>query len=332
MQPAIQSVRSATSLQWDAIWKDCETATYFHSREWAEIWQAYSSGFLRPDPLLVEFSDGKRALLPLLCKRRWRGLVKSWVSSAAATYGGWIAADALDERHADLLGSFLTRGIGNVVWKTNPFDRLSTAFAERVPEYREGDETQVLDLGQGFAALRRRFTRGHRNAANKARRLGVEVRVASRPEEWDEYYEVFLDSVKRWGKRAFSVYRRELFEEMRARNSPSIELRLAVHSGVIVAGLLLLYAKEHVSCWHGAALEERFALRPVHLLFSEAMRSACERGFTWFDLGSSGPLEGVRGFKKGFQPRVLPCPSIRNEAAWLRLSRSIQKVVSAPAS
>ena len=67
MDIQIEQIRPALPEEWDAIWDDCSYATYFHSREWAEIWSCYTQGDLRPNPLLVLFSDGKEALLPLSC-------------------------------------------------------------------------------------------------------------------------------------------------------------------------------------------------------------------------------------------------------------------------
>ena len=60
----IAQVKEATSQEWDAAWEHCRYATYFHSRLWAEIWETYS-GYMRPEPKLIVFSDGLTAVLPL---------------------------------------------------------------------------------------------------------------------------------------------------------------------------------------------------------------------------------------------------------------------------
>ena len=50
----IAAVRSAAPGEWDAIWTGCDHATYFHSRDWAEIWQTYTEGAVRPDPRVIQ--------------------------------------------------------------------------------------------------------------------------------------------------------------------------------------------------------------------------------------------------------------------------------------
>jgi CelD/BcsL family acetyltransferase involved in cellulose biosynthesis len=319
----IRHVQRATAQEWDAHWQGCDHATYFHSREWAEVWQAATRGRVQAEPHLVTFSDGATALLPLCSTPTMARLAKTYLSGHVATLGGWISDDDLAAPHAALLADALTRRFGNVVWKLNPFDPLTTPFRSLA---NEPDETDVLDLSPGFEEVHRRWTKGHRSAVTKARRVGVTVSTASTPEDWRAYHAVFQDSVRRWGKDAFFIHGPELFQELGRQRRPNVRLWLARFEGEVVAGALCLYANHHVSYWHGAALQRHFPLRPVNLLLYEAIRHACEqRHLRWFDLGSSGPLEGVRSFKRSFGPSAMPCPTVRVEADWLRLARAGRK-------
>ncbi len=65
MSTSIIEVRAATNKEWDELWRESANSTYFHSREWAEIWSSYTNGRVQPTPRLVLFSDGAEALLPL---------------------------------------------------------------------------------------------------------------------------------------------------------------------------------------------------------------------------------------------------------------------------
>ena len=103
------SVRPASSDEWDRIWASARYATYFHSREWAEVWERTSGSTLRPAPLLVQFPSGATALLPLVVRVRCGGLVKSYLSSVAGTYGGWLAAKPLSDADARALAEFMVR-------------------------------------------------------------------------------------------------------------------------------------------------------------------------------------------------------------------------------
>ena len=39
----IREVRRAEPAEWDAIWSQCSYATFFHSREWAEVWRKHAN-------------------------------------------------------------------------------------------------------------------------------------------------------------------------------------------------------------------------------------------------------------------------------------------------
>ena len=297
MKISIKSVRTAEAAEWDSIWLRCDYATYFHSREWAEIWNIYSEGNISPEPYLIVFSDGRKAVLPLSSSRSYKGLIRNYLSSPGGTFGGWISEDNLLEEHAVLLSEYLYNKGGTLFWRFNPYDELVGKIT--IPTTTQ-DETNAINLLGGFDAAYNSWTKGHKSATTKARREGVSVRLASSLEDWQNYYEVYEDSLKRWGDKASSRYEWKFFEEICRRNSPNVKLWLAIFQERVVAGALCFYAKRHVVYWHGAALEEHFHLRPVNLLMYEAILDACNHDYSWFDFNPSGGHEGVKAFKKSF--------------------------------
>jgi len=296
--------------EWDTIWQNCTYATFFHSREWAEIWEVYKKGKMKPDPKLFEFSDGLKALLPLSRQTSFLGLTNSYFSSPAGTFGGWISLDNLKMDHARLLVSYMV-GLGHLTWRLNPYNDL--ACNSGAPITRE-DETHTLNLSHGFDDIFRKMTKGHRSAVRKAIRSGVEIKIATTLEDWKYYYQVYQDSLQRWGDRASSHYGWEMFHEMHRRHSPNIKLWLATHSDQIVAGALCFYSLKQAIYWHGAGFEEFFNMRPVNLIICEAIKEACKQGYSWFDFNPSGPKEGVKNFKKSFGAQPSQCGIVQSSS------------------
>jgi hypothetical protein len=313
-------MRDASREEWQKIWWGCEYSTYFHSPEWADIWQSYSGGRLRPEPRLILFSDGKRALLPFSAWRFRLGILPSYVSSPAGTFGGWLTNDLLTERHVALLITHLTRDFSSINWRLNPYDPLlaSSEVHGAIP-----DSTHVLPLSDDLDIIRRRFSKGHRSAIRSAVSKGVQVRLAETAADWDQYYRIYEDSLRRWGARASARYEWPLFEALRDSKSSAISLWLSIFDGEIIAGALCLAAKRHVSYWHGAALERFFSVRPVHLLVSDAISQFHADGYVWFDFNPSGGHEGVSAFKQHFGAISLPCPVYARE---LRLRRGLRSL------
>ena len=194
----------------------------------------------------------------------------------------------------------------------------------------------MVDLRGGLVDVERRWSKGHRAAAKQARRAGVAIRRASSRADWQVYDAIYRDSLIRWGDSATTEHPARLFEEFSKLESDRVNLWLAEFEGKAVAGALCLHGVEHISYWHGAAMADSFHLRPVHLLMFEAMRDACERGYTWFDFNPTGGLEGVRAFKKSFGVEVKDTPVVRLRPRWRRgvdawLGRRSQTAVVDPA-
>lgn len=321
---SIKTICPAQPDEWDSIWKGCLYSTYFHSREWAEIWNAYTKGKMRLLPKVVEFSDGKRALVPCLSQKYCKGLVTNYILSPAGTFGGWISTDALTAAHAELLANYLTKEFNNLCWRLNPYDQLAHKIG--IKPTRD-DETHALDLIGGFDLVYKGWKRNHTYGLRKAREAGVVVKVASAQEEWSRYYEAYEDSLQRWGDRASSRYEWGIFEEMLRRNSPHIKLWLAAYQDKIVSGVLCLYSNKHVDAWHAATLADYLKLRPETIVMYEAIKDACDRGYSWFDFNPSGGHEGVRTFKERFGAKALKCPEVINETRWARFADSVAHTV-----
>ncbi len=315
----IESVRMAKDHEWDAFYEATPHATYFHSREWTELWDRATRGRLQSWPRLVTFVDGERALLPMSVGLGAGGLVRSYHSTAVGTYGGWLTEKPLSNEHTETLTHYLSHGFGRLVWRINPYDKQ--ALETRVVS-RKYDETLALDLRPGFKTVHRRWSKGHRAAVNQAVREGVTVRLANSTDDWTSYYTVYQDSLARWKKRTISRHPRALFEELGQLLSSKVKLWVAETCGIFVAGAVCLYAKHNVSCWHSAALDSKFAHRPAHLLLFEAMQDACLKGIRWFDFNPSED-EGVDGFKRGFGAEGLPSPVVRVRPLWRRVATGV---------
>jgi hypothetical protein len=326
---SIASVSPASFSEWDMIWNECSYSTYFHSREWAEIWSKYTRGKMSLTPFLILFSDGKKALLPFSCLQREGlspilvGTRRLYVSSPECTYGGWLSADNLDGDHAILLLNLIKKKFGNLLWRLNPYDDVVLKSGMRISD--EG-ETQAINLEQGFDTVVSNMSKGHRSAVKQAIRSGVSVRIATSIEDWQNYYRVYETSVDRWGDRLLGVkYSWDLFHEIFKRNSSYVELWLSVYQGKIISGALCFHSKRHYVYWHGASVETYFNFRPVNLLLYEIIKNVCEKKYAWFDFNPSGGLEGVKAFKERFGAKGLRCPIVVLKLRNRRIS-SIEKI------
>ena len=291
------------------MWATCDYSTYFHSPEWAEIWEAYSGGRITPTSLHITFSDRLTAIV-VLSASAWPGGLAIRYSSPAGTYGGWISGDPLTSGHAACLSDFLYRHTGNLVWRVNPINPLRRTG--KLPLAKQ-EHTHIIDLREGFEPIARQWKKGNGSIArkiNKARKSGVTARKASSAEDWAFYYKIYQSSLERWGKTASISYGWPLFETMMKLGSEYIDLWVAEYQGAIICGALCFSSPRHVSYWHGAALESHFSLRPVNLLIHEIIEDAASKQKDWFDFNPSGGIKGVEKFKESFGSERIACPVV----------------------
>lgn len=315
-EAAISVVSPASDAKWDAALQASPHATFFHSREWAGIWQAASSNRLRSQPLHIRFRDGASAVVPL----SFDVATGFHASSPGGGYGGWLAEARLGKQHAESLARHLVREYPTLTWRLNPFNDVECSSAPAAA--REG-HTRVLQLGEGLETLRRRFSKEHRAAVEQARRMGVEAGTAGGDLAWAEYARLYESSLERWGKRSTTRHDPRVFEELKRREGGNVRLWLSRYQSEVVAGAILLQQGEQLCYWHGAARSERLHLRPVHLLLHEAIDQACQEELEVFDLGPSAGVEGVEAFKKGFGAVPLPAPVVAYERLpWQRRLRA----------
>ncbi len=322
------TIRQATASEWDLIWRECPSSTYFHSREWAEIWATATDNII-PSPFLISFSDGKQALLPFSQTNRagiiplLTGTNRLYISSPECTYGGWISRDMLDSDHVSIISEIVIKRFANLICRLNPYDE--PAHKSKLSISEEG-ETHAINLKKGFDTFVSNMSKGHRTAVRQAIRSGVSIRIASSIKDWQDYYRVYEDSVERWGSRILAPkYSWKLFQEMYNRRSNNIELWLSLHKNKVISGALCFHSTSHFVYWHGASLQEYFGLRPVNLLLYEIIKNVVDRDFTWFDFNPSGGLEGVRAFKERFGAQTLSCPIVKLTAHNIR-KRAFEKL------
>lgn len=304
----ITCVEEIADRAWDHAFERSPGATWFQSRAWAEVWRDYTGGRLRPVARRVVFSDGSSVCVPASEMRSRSGRRVALQLSAGGGPGGWLANENVEKPHADQLAEWLCAEPG-VAWRVNPFDPIAL---ERLSARDEAkDPTWLLPLSEGFDAVHRGFSKGHRAAARRAEREGVSVAPAIGDDDWEGYLAAYASSVARWGERTRTVYPARFFAILRTRcPGESLRLWVAKQGHDVVAGALVFDAPAHQVYWHGAMRRDA---QPgaVHLLLRTVIENACREGAEVFDFNPCGGLTGVATFKKGFGARPQSCPLVR---------------------
>jgi lipid II:glycine glycyltransferase (peptidoglycan interpeptide bridge formation enzyme) len=297
----ITKVINAPQDVWADIYDSCAYATYFHSPQFSKLLTTYNP-LIQPDTVLIEFNDNQKAIFILHGEKSFKGLIKFNVSSMFGVYGGWISDTPLTEQHHNLLLNY-AQSI-NVTIRVNPYD-TSTPFKNAVVKH---EFTQILNLKKDYDALHQNYEYRHKYAIRKAVEKGVIFKEAWLIADWEEYYQVYLNSIARWGNKTRSSYKWPLFDAL---YNSGAKLYMAVLNDKIIAGAVCFADKGKIIYWHGAYLEEYKHANASTFLIDGIIKTHAEE-FDYFDFMPSGGLENVIKFKKGFSPVFVDTPVFSN--------------------
>jgi hypothetical protein len=296
MTLCITSIGSATPEQWDAAVEACPHATFFQTREWTEIWADCFGA--RPTPKLFSFSDGTRLVLPGATRVLIWPFLRETELSPAGTFGGPLYSGQISLSHLRLVVAHIS-GLRNVTWRENPYDTL---LRESWPTLSHDDETHAIALTQGIQAIQHHWARGKGAMARKIRKAeksGLRIRLATSEADWRRYYEIYEESLLRWGPRTSSAYGWPLLVRL-SRGSQRIRLWLAEVDSRLACGAICFYQNTHVAYWHGATSTDLMRLRGTNLLHARIIANAAHLGAHWYDFNPSGGHAGVAAFKQSF--------------------------------
>jgi FemAB-related protein (PEP-CTERM system-associated) len=159
-----------------------------------------------------------------------------------------------------------------------------------------------LPLGVGPEALWRQLEGGRaRKAIRKALKSGLVV------EAGHQLRAIFADVMSRHMRDLGTPFHRVRFYERIIEEFPQqSQILMARQGGHYIGGILSVSYKETVHCVYGAGLREYRSWAPISLLIWEAIRSACDCGFEYFDLGRSRWDSGTFFFKRQWRAQPIP--------------------------
>jgi hypothetical protein len=248
---------------------------------------------------------------------------RAFATGPEGTYGGWLSLDSLSPEHGRAMVRHLCAEFSLVRWRANPWD--PSLVDVHLPD-ADDDVSQVLDLAEGYETLSAGWSKSLRYDVRKARREGVTVRAAESSEDWRAYYEVYLDTRSRWGSGAVGpLHDYSLFDNFHRLQSSHVELLIAEHDGVIVAGGLFLSSPSHTAYWHAATARAALDLSPMNAVLATAIARACEdSNREWFDFLPSAHLAGVEFYKRRYRATPIPAPYLTTARSRFRSSNLVR--------
>lgn len=330
---------------WQQIYDEAPTASFFQSPQWSQIWSRYTGGRYRPAPVRAYLPSGKTVLIPLTRQQVMGGINSVWHAAPAGTYGGWLmpsrggslsSSASLTQEEIRLMLIELFRFCRSLVYRWYPFSETLSEVDDTgqtessLTGIMQPDRTFIIDCSVGEQAVHDLLYGGDgkmRRKITKARNSGIRIRKSGDVSDWLDYHALYVRGSRRWSDQPQHIYDHSFFEIL-AGHREHCELWLAEKEGNILAGAVLMYGKDHVVYWHGAFDQAHRALRPVNLLLATLIEMTCKRGYRWFDFNPSMGLAGVEHFKSSFGAKPFAAPVLKQTSGFLLLSQSIKRRIT----
>ncbi len=289
------------------------------------IWTtAMTAQGYRDASIRYRLEDGRRFVLPMV--QRWRtpaprvGFPPAW--GIGGPVGPGLDAAAVSAILADLARH---RSIYQHV-RPNPlqgpiWDQADTTLARKIAR-----RAHAIDLTGGAEATKSRIRKSGRRSLRAAEKNRVEVTLHLGGEKLDVYYQrLYLASVERWARRqhepAWSARlraaRRDPLAKLQALGrilGPAFRLYLASVDGEPAAGNIVLWGPHNAHSTRGA-IDYELAHRSKAAYAADwaAISDACEAGFSWYQLGETGPNPTLAQYKERLGATSLPYAEYRIE-------------------
>jgi FemAB-related protein (PEP-CTERM system-associated) len=283
----VQTIRSAAEAR--AVWRmasvDGSAPALAYAPEWFDvIREAYGH---EPLYLSVQDDDGRTAMLPsFIVRRPWLGTVVSSMpfldTGGPCGRSAWLTARLIG-RLVEQAGRAGARAVE--LRCTAPIETGATAQQHKVG--------MVLPLPSADV-LWKRLDKTVRNQVRKAERSGLTLESGG-VDLLADFYDVFASRMRDLGS---PVHGLPFLRSVLLQFGERARIILACKERVAVGGLVTIAVGERLAVPWAACLQQYFSLCPNMLLYWEALRHACDAGFTQFDFGRSTRDAGTYRFKR----------------------------------
>ncbi len=164
---------------------------------------------------------------------------------------------------------------------------------------RQEVSTALVSLDGGIDRVEQdRLVMNKRNERNRGLRRGAEVFATDDPALLGQYYRIYESAAGHWGIEPVPLELLQAVLRDKDDRAFFVCVRLA---GQVIGGHLNLHYGDKVLAWNGVT-DPQYARThfPATLCFWGDMVEACRRQARWLDLGGSGSVGSLAGFKKYF--------------------------------
>ena len=269
---------------WDEYVHRHPDSTFYHQIGWKNaVENTYRH---RPIYLAARDDDGIRGILPMFLMKS-RIFRTKLVSIPFAPYGGVCADNRNIENQLIEEAKKLTDEYNADYLEL----RYSTESDINLPGFN-GYMTFILELQENYDTVWQRLNKKVRNATRKA--LKTDQKAEVEYNDLDGFYNIYTKNLRYLGT---PPHEKTFFRNIMREFPEHIQISAVKKDANIAAAMFLLMFKDTVISGWAASDRRYLGINPNNLLYWEVIKTACKRGYRYFDFGRSIEGSGTFRFK-----------------------------------
>jgi len=281
----IQKLRENDEKEWDTFVRRQDDATFFHLIGWKTVIEKTYKH--KPYYLIARENGEIKGILPLfLMKSPVFG--KKLISVPFLDYAGECASSEPAKNLLIEEAKKITREQGTDYLELRRFRGNCGGLI-----IKDIYCTLILELKPDSELLWTNFNDKLRNAIRKAARSNLTVAIGR--EYINKFYDIFSNNMRYLGTPVHSL---NFFKSVLYQFPSQANILIVNHEGKTIGAMLLLQFKDTIYAPWVSSDRQYFHLNPNNLLYWEAIKYGCEKGFGFFDFGRSKWDSGTFKFKK----------------------------------
>ncbi len=319
---------------WNLLLEADPDSDFFHTTVWAKSLCKYYPGM---KAIFMTARSGEKLVGGMVAFQHGssgsRGLGERLDSGFDGTSGGPIPLADLPPSQQEniflfLLSQFLklrsrVLGVGTISLNAGHENRFGHILQEHESFSRRRVVGAVVDLTGGSEEVSvRQMSKNKRNERNRGLRSGAEIVITQDPRLVAEYYPIYESASAHWRIDPVPL---AFLQDLLVSSSGQVFFVAIVFEGRVIGGHLNLHQGNRVIAWNGVT-DPAFSRTqfPATLGVWGDIEEACRRQAKWLDMGASGGVVSLEGFKKYFGAILEERALYVNESLLFKTTRKIR--------
>ncbi len=293
--------------EWQESLSFSENATFFHHPLWYQLWSKNFDGVVN----IIKIENN--IYFPYFKRNRINGIYKEHISGPGGTYGGIYTTK--QNIKTDSSYQFLLNKFKFITIVENPFDKN-----EFVRNFSKKTYTNYFNLKNiDQFKITSNWSNNHKRKLNKALKAKLNFRTSKTEKDWENYFQLYKDSMSRWGNRSSSNYEFGLFKSIKNIPTEYRTLYLIEEKNKMLSGAIVFNFNNKHHYWHGASSQNGLLLNSSLFLQYKIIEKLIKLHVYIYDLGPSGGHWGTEEFKRRMKPQTRTMKIVSKKPAIFKL-------------